>query len=448
MSVAKKVIKPLTNEDLDVNKIVISSVKTNSEYNLRFVDLKYKNADKEEKLLLVARGCCIKTTKILNNDNKNDPKKIRYQLFLSIKDTNFIECINKINKLVMEDKLKDKYSEWTDNKFACEEIKLKDTILVNQIHGNGMSCILARDFICKSKIPEITDTSNINILKKGLIIDVCFNFNKLKFILDEIKLGFEISQINIIGIDKEEEEGKCINLNEYIPENITLSELETNTNSGKFCKVKYYNTTFRFKIDNKVGRLIKSVDKSNPDKINYSLAIKVNDEEFKKKIELIYNDIFQQLFKNSEKYMNKKSPKIQTFKKFVRSLLSYSKEDQKLIENNNQPKYSPTFWVKIYYDKDSTDPTKIYLNGSKEPVKNYNDLEGKDLNFNLIDVYCRHVWLKEEATINFTLNKCIITNQNEELNMDEDTELDNTNDDNSTKSENSDDPEPVNSDIE
>ena len=96
----KKVIKPLNPNEFVSDNVKFSNVKNNTEIGTKWVDTTYsKTAGHDDKMLVVARGCVVKTFKKMDNKDKNGKeytdkdgklRKDKYQIFMGLKDEKFI----------------------------------------------------------------------------------------------------------------------------------------------------------------------------------------------------------------------------------------------------------------------------------------------------------------------------------------------------------------------
>ena len=433
---SKIIIKPLNPESVIYDNIKYSNVKINTEMSLKSVDLSYNN-DKD-KLLVVARGCIVKTiTKVDNIDKKTGkefvnkdgkPLKEKYQIFMGLKDTKFIDFINNFESSLLQTSIANSDS-WFGDKFNEDECKemLKPIIPVPlpkyEKFGPAMGGLLSYDFVCKSQTEDVSDVSDLlDALKKGTEINVCIRFNSIKLGAGKFSTGYEIAQINIINI------GVAyipfsITLDTYTRGLITLSKQEMHEKGGKFCKVSYDSKPLRLHLEpNSNGRIFKSIDPQNGSE-SYSISLRLSDDKLRNLIESINQEIFDLLLANSKDYFGAKKT-VKLLKAVVKSLVSYNKQDLEKIKQGEKPSYPPSMWIKIYWTSAKGFDGKIINADTGKPFSNPDNIINTNLTIASIDMYSRHIWFGPKGTsINFTLNECIVSSETTEYDMD------NTNDD-------------------
>lgn len=424
--------KPLSPSEFNPNDVIYGKIMKNVEFNTKSLTTLIRGkTSATDKILVVARGCIIKSFKELTTDEahvqSNKPPVKKYQIFLSINDESFIKMVQEYENALLDAALKHT-QEWFETDFDMSDITglSKSILSKHDKYGYGMGGILAYNFTCKSKTPDITDVSDLTVaLAKGTKVDVCFNFNKVKFTKsNEFRPGAEVSQINIIEASSGENfVSNAITPEEYVPKKISLGQLETKTInekdklSGKYCKLLYNNETFRFVVTNMSGRIFKNVDKKTQ-VVSYSLSIRVTDKAFRTMLENVNKEIFDILLEKSETiYGGKKTERL--LKSKYKSILSYNKTDEEKISKNQKPDYDPSVWVKIFYNEKEGFANKIVNNSTQKAITNLDEYTGKDITIASIEVYSRHVWIGDLTTVNFTLNKCSLSTENVEYAMDD-----------------------------
>jgi hypothetical protein len=411
-----KIIKPLNPTEFDSGKVNFGNVIINTEIGNKYSKITYGNVTgSDNKLLVVARGCIIKTFKKLENKDKDGKiiksKKDKYQIFMGLKDEKFINMINKFDEYLIKEGVE--YSEkWFDEKMELEECTdmFKASMSNHEKYGYAIGSILSNDFVCKSNTADVPDVSNIEVaLEKNSVIDVCFNINKIKLGVGKYSLGFEINQINIKsvgGSNGEQYESNALKPEDYKTGNLTLSAIQQHEKGGKFCELLYQDKKLRIKLSNIVGRIFKF---EKDDTVSYSMSIRLTDENLRSMIEGIDKEILTMLLSNSKDYYgSKKTEKL--LKAILKPLLSYNKADQEKIKKGEKPQYDPSIWVKIYYSTDKGFDGKIINSTTNKPITNTEEILNKDLNIANIEYYSRHIWFGPKGTsINLTLNKCGIS---------------------------------------
>jgi len=425
----KRVIKPLNPTEFVSENMKFSNVKNNTEIGTKWVDTTYaKNAGNEERMLVVARGCVVKTFKKMENKDNNGKefvnkdgsmRKDKYQIFMGLKDEKFIEMVKNYEQYLVTKGTENSVA-WFDEQFNEEECQqmLKPLLSEHEKFGCAIGGILGRDFTCKSKTEDVPDVSDLTVaLAKGTVIDVCFCFNKIKLGAGKYSIGIEINQINIISIGSGGEyEPSGIKPDEYTPGKITLTEQEQHDKGGKFCKVRYEDKPLRFHLENVIGRIFKFEKEGQ---VSYSMSIRLADKTLRKMIDGLDQEIFDLLVANSKEYFGaKKTPKL--LKAIVKPIYSYNKTDQEKIKKGEKPSFDPSIWIKIYHSEEKGFDGKIVNVETGKPILNTEELLNKDLTISIMDTYSRHIWFGPKGTsINLTLNKCAISYETTEYDMDD-----------------------------
>ena len=427
LSTKKKIIKPLNAIELVKENVRFSNVKNNTELGLKWVDTSYARdgASADDKLLVVARGCVVKTFGKIENKNKDaapakegaKPRKDKFSIFMSLKDEEFIDMINTFERY-LELVGHENAQAWFDNDFTEEECHdmLKSCVSKNDKYGYAVGGTLSRDFTCRSKTEEVPDVSELTVaLAKNNIVDVCFHINKIKLGAGTYRLGMEITQINVVGVSEGSGESHGLKPEEYAAGQITLTPLQQHEKGGKFCKFLYEERPARFHIENVKARIFK-FDKD--DTISYSMSIRLSDPVFRKMVESMDDEIFNLLVANSKEYLGaKKTAKLA--RPMVKQIYSYNKTDQEKIKKGEKPTYDPSIWLKIYFSEEKGFDGKIVNAETDKPILNTEDLINKDLDISSLDFYCRHIWFGPKgASINFTLGKCAVSYETTEYDMD------------------------------
>jgi hypothetical protein len=425
-STKKKIIKPLTPTEFSNDNVKLSNVKTNTELGLKWVETGYSRGDAgDDKFLVVARGCVVKTFGKMEYKGKDGnskdasgdkPSKDKYSIFMSVKDDEFIDMIKTFEKY-LEQVGHENSQAWFDNDFTVEECHdiLKPIMSAHEKYGYSIGSVLSREFTCKSKIEEIPDVSDLSIaLAKNTIVDVCFHINKIKLGAGTYRLGAEINQINIVGISEGSGESIGLKPEEFESGKITLTPLQQHEKGGKFCKILYDDHPVRVHLENVIGRILKF----EKDGISYLLSIRLSEPVLRKMVEGMDEEIFNLLVTNSKEYLGaKKTAKLA--RPIVKPILSYSKSDQEKIKKGEKPTYDPSIWIKIYFSEEKGFDGKIINADNDKPIQNTEDLVNKDLTIASLNFYSRHIWFGPKgASTNFTLSKCRVTYETTEYDMD------------------------------
>jgi hypothetical protein len=422
-------IKPLNPTEFDENNVSFSNVITNTEIGIKYCKVTYdKSTSNDKKLLVVVRGCTVKTFKKLDNKDKDGKiikgKKDKYQIFMGLKDENFINMIEKFEKHLITQGVENS-EKWFDENMEEEECTdmFKPTLTKHEKYGYAIGGILSNDFVCKSTTSNVPDVSNLELaLEKNTVIDVCICINKLKLGVGKYSLGFEINQINIKSIGNTEQyESNAFTAETFNKEKISLGVIQQHEKGGKFCELLYDDKKLRIKLTDIVGRIFKF---EKDDTVSYSMSIRLTDENLHSMIQDIDKTILTTLLANSKDYYgSKKTEKL--LKAILKPLVSYNKADQEKIKKGEKPTYEPSIWIKIWHSDDKGFDGKISNSANNKPITNSEDVLNKDINISSIEFYSRHIWFGPKGTsINLTLNKCSISEDATVYDMDDMDDMD------------------------
>ena len=425
-------IKPFNPTDVDPSKVSFSNVINIPDIGVKYCKMTYDDAtSNDKKLLVVMRGCKIITFKKLENDKDAKGKKDKYQIFMGVKDENFINMIKKFEKYLITQGVENS-KQWFDETMEEEECieMLKPTLTTSEKYpGYAIGGVLANDFVCKSTTSDVPDVSNLeDALQKNTVIDVCISINKLKLGVGKYSLGFEINQINIKSIgDGEQYESNAFTPETFNKEKISLDTIQQHEKGGKFCYLLYEDKKLRVKLTDTVGRIFKL---ENDNGVSYSMSIRLRDEKLHSIIKDIDKSIFTTLLtKSKDYYGSKKTEKL--LKTALKPLESYNKADQEKIKRGEKPTYEPSIWIKIWHSDEKGFDGKIVNNETNKAITNTEDVLNKDINISSIEFYSRHIWFGPKGTsINLTVNKCNVSYDAPVYDMD-----DMNDDDEDTKSE-------------
>ena len=404
-------IKPFNPTDVDPSKVSFSNVINIPDIGVKYCKMTYDDAtSNDKKLLVVIRGCKIITFKKLENDKDAKGKKDKYQIFMGVKDENFINMIKKFEKYLITQGVENS-KQWFDETMEEEECieMLKPTLTTSEKYpGYAIGGVLANDFVCKSTTSDVPDVSNLEeALQKKTVIDVCISINKLKLGVGKYSLGFEINQINIKSIgDGEQYESNAFTPETFNKEKISLDTIQQHEKGGKFCYLLYEDKKLRVKLTDTVGRIFKL---ENDNGVSYSMSIRLRDEKLHSIIKDIDKSIFTTLLtKSKDYYGSKKTEKL--LKTALKPLESYNKADQEKIKRGEKPTYEPSIWIKIWHSDEKGFDGKIVNNETNKAITNTEDVLNKDINISSIEFYSRHIWFGPKGTsINLTVNKCNVS---------------------------------------
>ena len=404
-------IKPFNPTDVDPSKVSFSNVINIPDIGVKYCKMTYDDAtSNDKKLLVVIRGCKIITFKKLENDKDVKGKKDKYQIFMGVKDENFINMVKKFEKYLITQGVENS-KQWFDETMEEEECieMLKPTLTTSEKYpGYAIGGVLANDFVCKSTTSDVPDVSNLEeALQKKTVIDVCISINKLKLGVGKYSLGFEINQINIKSIgDGEQYESNAFTPETFNKEKISLDTIQQHEKGGKFCYLLYEDKKLRVKLTDTVGRIFKL---ENDNGVSYSMSIRLRDEKLHSIIKDIDKSIFTTLLtKSKDYYGSKKTEKL--LKTALKPLESYNKADQEKIKRGEKPTYEPSIWIKIWHSDEKGFDGKIVNNETNKAITNTEDVLNKDINISSIEFYSRHIWFGPKGTsINLTVNKCSVS---------------------------------------
>ena len=424
-------IKPLIPSDFNESNVRFSNVITNTEIGIKYCKITYDTStSNDKKLLVVVRGCTVKTFKKLDNKDKDGKiikgKKDKYQIFMGLKDENFINMIEKFEKHLITQGVENS-EKWFDETMEEEECTdmFKPTLTKHEKYGYAIGGILSNDFVCKSTTNDIPDVSNLEVaLEKNTVIDVCICINKLKLGVGKYSLGFEINQINIKSVGNNVQyESNAVTPETFKSEKLVLGAVQQHDKGGKFCELMYDDKKLRIKLSNIVGRIFKF---EKDDTISYSMSIRLTDELLNTMIQDIDKTILSTLLANSKDYYgSKKTEKL--LKAILKPLVSYNKADQEKIKKGEKPTYEPSIWIKIWHSEEKGFDGKIFnaTNNKSITITNTEDVLNKDINISSIEFYSRHIWFGPKGTsINLTLNKCGISYDTPVYDMDDMDDMD------------------------
>ena len=423
------VIKPLLSNDFDEKNVSFSNVITNTEIGNKYCKITYNTStSNDKKLLIVVRGCTVKTFKKLDNKDKDGKiiksKKDKYQIFMGLKDENFINMITKFEKYLIKQGVEnsEKWFDETMEEEECTEM-FKPTLTNHEKYGYAIGGILSNDFVCKSTTSDIPDVSNLEVaLEKNTVIDVCICINKLKLGVGKYSLGFEINQINIKSVGNNVHyESNAVTPETFHAEKLVLGAVQQHDKGGKFCELMYDDKKLRIKLSNIVGRIFKF---EKDDTVSYSMSIRLTDELLNTMIQDIDKTILSTLLANSKDYYgSKKTEKL--LKAILKPLVSYNKADQEKIKKGEKPTYEPSIWIKIWHSEEKGFDGKIFNATTNKAITNTEDVLNKDINISSIEFYSRHIWFGPKGTsINLTLNKCGVSYDTPVYDMDDMDDID------------------------
>jgi len=406
--------KPLSSTNFNPSNVNFGNIYTD-QYDNRSIKTTYNNKD----FYMVARGCRINAFKLQDNG--------KYNLYVNVTDDDFINAIKSYDDSLIKYGANNSKLFFDDDMSEedCIELFKPKTLSLHEKYGYSISCNLKKkDFICKSKTDSVTDVSDLTVaLQKGTIVDVCFDFGKIKLGLNKYSVGVEIKQVNIISVGAASAyKSNAIKLEDFNLNKFKINEIETLEKGNKKTQMLYGDDDnkkpLKFLFENIEGRIFGN-KQPNDEKTSYSLNIKLSPEQHKQ-FDIINEESLKQTIQELCKGMdaNKAALKAKVVKKEFKSIVTYSKTDQEKIKKNEKPTYPPSIWIKIYHsDEKDTDGNekgfcgKIVNADGNKPINNADDLTAiKNLNIKSLEIYNKHIWIGAKGiSVNFTLNKCEIS---------------------------------------
>lgn len=432
--IASKVFKPINPSEFEATNVKFSPVKNNTEIRSKWVDTTYEGC-KDGKFYVTVRGCVIKSFKKKQPNPKfNDkpsgdkPKKDKYNVWMGIKDTNFMNMVEKYDDYIISKSVENGLA-WFGNEITEEECRdlFKSVVSRNEKYGNSLSCDLSREFSWTSKVEEVSNSTPLEeAFTKHSVVDVVLAFNSVKFATDKYNIGLEIVCMNLVGTGGEGSYvSNSLTLDEFQPGKITLTEKVAHEKSqgGRYCKVLYDEKPLRLRLTDVEGRVFK-FEKDGT--VSYSISIRLNDKKLREMVETIDNEVLAILLENSEKYLDgkKKATAISILKKNggYKNLCSFSKKDAELIKEKKDPVNPPSLWIKIYFDEEKGFDNKIINADTGKPIGSPVEIINKDVSISEIEVYSRHLWFGKTYSVNLTLNRASISHNAPVFDMGDDGE--------------------------
>ena len=400
--------KLLSSKDFNPNVVSFGNIYTD-QYENRSIKTTYNNKE----FYMIAHGCSIVSFKLEDNG--------RYKLYVNITDEDFIKAVTKYDASLIVYGAKNSKL-FFDNEFSeseCVEIFKPKTLQHNEKYGYSISSYLKKkDFLCKTKTDDVPDVSDLSVaLQKGNVIDICFDFMKIKLGQNKYSVGLEIKQVNIISVGNTTSyNSNAITPEEFNLSKLSLSEIETLEKGNKKTQILYGESDapkpLRIKFQNIKGRLFANKQPGD-EKTSYSLNVRLNDPVIKQMFDDINDESLKQTILLSCKGLDasKAALKSKIIKKDFKPIVSYSKADLEKIKKGEKPQWDPSIWFKIYHSEEKGFDGKIVNTDTTKPIENTDELVAiKELNIESLEVYNKHIWIGAKGiSVNFTLNKCEVS---------------------------------------
>lgn len=398
--------KLLLSKDFKANNVNFGNIYTD-QYDNRSIKTTYNNKD----FYMIAKKCTVVSFKLEDNG--------RYKLYVNIPDEDFINAVKSYDDslIVYGAKNSKLFYDIDYSESDCKNGIFKPTLQLSKTYGYSISAYLKKkDFLCRSKTEDVPDVSDLSLaLKQGNVINVCFDFMKIK-LGQKYSVGIEIKQVNIISVgDVSSYKSNAISPAEFSLGKLSLSEIETLEKGNKKSQIMYGEgdtpKPLRIKFENIKGRLFANKQPGD-EKTSYSLNVRLNDPVNRQMFDDINDESLKQIILLSCKGLDasKAALKSKIIKKDFKAIVSYSKADLEKIKKNEKPQYDPSIWFKIYHSEEKGFDGKI-VNTDNKPIENTDELVSiKELNIKSLEVYNKHIWIGAKGiSVNFTLNKCEIS---------------------------------------
>ena len=400
--------KLLLSKDFKPENVNFGTIYTD-QYDNRSIKTTYNNKD----FYMIAQGCSIVSFKLEDNG--------KYKLYVNITDENFINAVKSYDDSLIVYGSKNSKIFFDDDmsESECIELFKPKTLQYHEKYKYSISSYLKKkDFICKSKTEDVSDVSDLSVaLQKGNIVDICFDFMKIKLGQNKYSVGIEIKQVNIISASEVSSyKSNAISPEEFNIAKLSLSEIETLEKGNKKSQILYgeddSTKPLRIKFENIKGRLFAN-KQPNEDKTSYSLNVRLNDPANRQMFDDINDESLKQIIQLSCKGLDagKSALKSKLIKKEFKPIVSYSKADQEKIKKGEKPQWDPSIWFKIFHSDEKGFDGKIINTDNKKPIENTEELLAiKELNIKSLEIYNKHIWIGAKGiSVNFTLNKCEVS---------------------------------------
>jgi len=400
--------KLLLSKDFNSSNVNFGNIYTD-QYDNRSIKTTYNNKE----FYMIAHECSIVSFKLEDNG--------KYKLYVNITDEDFINAVKSYDDSLIVYGAKNSKLFFDDDmsETECIELFKPKTLQFHEKYKYSISSYLKKkDFLCKSKTEDVPDVSDLSVaLQKGNIVDICFDFMKIKLGQNKYSVGIEIKQVNIISVGSESSyKSNAILPQEFNLGKLSLSEIETLEKGNKKSQIMYGEgdtpKPLRIKFENIKGRLFAN-KQPNEDKTSYSLNVRLNDPVNRQMFDDINDESLKQIILLSCKGLDasKAALKSKIIKKDFKAIVSYSKADLEKIKKGEKPQWDPSIWFKIFHSDEKGFCGKIINTDNNKPIENTEELIAiKELNIKSLEVYNKHIWIGAKGiSVNFTLNKCEIS---------------------------------------
>lgn len=455
------IVYPINVEEFDISKVVFEPkckivTKNPSIPPMDVVPLKYmRDDDPKAKFMVKIKGCQV--IKVNEPDASLPGVSGNYSLFLAVHDENIANFANLLNERIREIGL-ERFDDWfpgyldnldddTDKKKDKKETKAQKEERENELRKDAIDTLIS-PFIKSSDMtfgvvinaftkhtntqyfqeinPNYASADNTKRYPKGTVVDLCIEFDRIKFSNTKIRPNLRLIQIVAYDI-KEIEIPNSIYITPgepWVPELLKLKDTITNhKKGGKFFNVLYDNKPVKFKLCNLSGVIVSNADmksledptKTNRElgKTSYTLAINVPSEntEFLSLLTTVNDRLFAELCEANKK-LKILFPTL--IKKMYKKIFNYGKKDLEAIAAGQKPRYDQVFYVKLYYNPENAEnpfgSNKFINSETNELVKDIETIISHRITIVEANIYIRHMWIAANSiSTNFTLSKLIFS---------------------------------------
>lgn len=413
MSQSKIIVKPITSAS-DV-KLEIGE---NKKYSTSNGNYNSYNITPNPFIVKMSKCKIIGIYQSRPKGNENEQKRAR--IFISIDDPETLEIMKKIDELLVNQAIKHKirlFNEYDDDSLIKENYK---SILRYNEKYNSYSAYLdvsfkewnyepakLEDYLNDRTVHENVDYNTLNeVLKVGSIVDLGVSVRRgnIDLSTDEYNLKYFVDKINIIGFsDKGNGGGEKAGVTHdtFDPSKLTFTAVEKNKTTGtKLVKINYPESRFTATFRNVTGRCVKMTNETGD--VSYSIAVNLNDDDAKF-MESLNDVIYKNIIDNSALYYDKKRSEAK-IKSTYSPVCNYSKKDQELIKQGEEPMYGKSMFIKLYYTPENGLGPKIKNVSTEEVITDPENLIGGNIDIKEITFYNKHVWFGKKTSPSFMMS--------------------------------------------
>lgn len=347
---------------------------------------------------------------------QNKYNDTKYDTTIKVSDEEFYNLITstlkkKIIEVTQQNNEKIGYDEEVIEEFCILPFGQKEgyaPLFNGRIEESKYKKITFSDIVIDKDDTAVENPDLINLLKRGTKVMLILEVPHIDYYETEFRPGFKIMKIKIVE-DAPTYKKHYITQDNYVKNNIKITEPKTNDNGGKSSRIRYINGELEGQLaiafeDVKLAPFAFANKDQNTGKDYYGVSATLDTEELKTLIGDISNDIRSYLGKNSKDLLGKKKTD-KMIRILYKELLKYSKEDLELVKKGEQPKYPPRFDISApkyneefsfkFLDKDGTEMS--------EEFGDYK-MSHTDSRYN-IKCSCKHFWYGKTYSTKFVLDE-------------------------------------------